>query len=88
MVVGSIRRAASLWGVRKAFVLVDQLAQLKPPLLLVWGAEDRIIPVAHAYEAVKAAPQAQLHVFDRCGHWPEMERASAFNALVSEFLSS
>ncbi|MCH8206412.1 MAG: alpha/beta fold hydrolase [Chloroflexi bacterium] len=58
-----------------------------PPMMLVWGAQDRIIPVSHAYRAQQVAPQARLHVFDQCGHWPHMEKASAFNSAVLEFLS-
>ena len=35
------------------------------PTLIVWGELDRIIPVAHAYEALRAAPHARLEVMPR-----------------------
>jgi pimeloyl-ACP methyl ester carboxylesterase len=30
---------------------------------------------------------SRLHIFGRCGHWVQIEHASAFNRLVAEFLS-
>ena len=42
------------------------------PLLVIWGAEDAIIPAAHA----EAAPsRAEVHVLDGVGHSPHMEAA-------------
>ena len=86
-VVRVIRNTVSLRGVRERYVLRDQLKRLESPLMVVWGAEDRIVPAAHAYEAGRAAPDALVRVFDRCGHWPHMEMASEFNAAVLGFLS-
>ncbi len=85
-VVRVLRHTVSLGGVRKNYVLLDQLGKIKAPLMLVWGAQDHITPVAHAYNAAEAAPSAMLHVFDQCGHWPQMERAADFNSLVLQFL--
>ena len=86
-VVRVIRNTVNLMGVRPKHVLVDELAALKSPLMIVWGAQDRIFPVSQAYRASEAAPDAELQVFDQCGHWPHMERAPAFNSLVNDFLS-
>ena len=47
-----------------------------------------MLPFAHAFRASEAASLACLQVFDRCGHWSHMEKASAFNPLVLEFLSN
>ncbi|MBI4298167.1 MAG: alpha/beta fold hydrolase [Chloroflexi bacterium] len=113
-VVRSVRYGASPWGLRKRVLLLDSLKDLQVPLLLVWGAEDQIIPVSHAYDALREAlkakppsqglgdaiqtsqkvgsdgevPLARLKVFERCGHWPHMEKAQEFNELVLNFLSS
>jgi pimeloyl-ACP methyl ester carboxylesterase len=32
-------------------------------------------------------PNADLHVFSRCGHWTQIERADEFSALVSDYLA-
>ena len=86
-VVKVIRTTTGLTGVRKEYVLVDELKRVKVPLMVVWGAQDQIFPVSHAYRASEAAPNARLKVFDQCGHWPHMEKAAAFNSLVRDFLS-
>ena len=86
-VVRVIRNTVNLRGVRKEYVLLDQLHRLEQPLMVVWGAQDKIIPVSHAYRASEKAPNARLEVFDRCGHWPHMEKAAEFNSLVLNFLS-
>ena len=86
-VLKAIRNGVDLGGVRKEYVLVDQLKRLDIPLMLVWGRQDRVLPVSHAYRAQEVVPNAQLHILDRCGHWPHMEKASEFNSLAMRFLS-
>ena len=66
---------------------LDDLPDPDMPLMLVWGAKDLILPVSHAYRASETSPNALLKVFDECGHWPHMERASEFNPLALDFLS-
>jgi pimeloyl-ACP methyl ester carboxylesterase len=41
---------------------------LKMPLLIVWGKEDTLTPVAVGEAMHRAAPQSELVVYDRCGH--------------------
>ena len=81
-----IRRYISLWGVRSRHVMTARLEQLAMPTMLFWGADDEIIPVEHAHRAARLIPGAKLHVFERCGHWPQMERAEEFNELMLGFL--
>jgi 2-hydroxymuconate-semialdehyde hydrolase len=64
-----------------------EIAAIAAPVLLVHGREDRVIPVATSYELFALIPDAQLHVFGQCGHWTQIERTAAFNALVLTFLS-
>ncbi|MCH7745939.1 MAG: alpha/beta fold hydrolase [Chloroflexi bacterium] len=86
-VVRILRNTVSLRGVRKEYLLLDELKHLTLPLMVIWGAQDPIMPASHAYRASEVAPDAWVEVFDECGHWPHMEKASAFNALVTRFLS-
>ena len=44
------------------------LPELKMPVLIAWGAEDRILPLSQAETIHKLAPQSQLDVFPGCGH--------------------
>lgn len=56
------------------------------PTLIVWGRDDKIVPVS-AGEAYQAAiPGSHLVVLDACGHHPEMEQTDAFVQHVRTFL--
>jgi 4,5:9,10-diseco-3-hydroxy-5,9,17-trioxoandrosta-1(10),2-diene-4-oate hydrolase len=57
-------------------------------VLLVWGREDRVIPLDGALVALKLIRRAQLHVFGGCGHWAMLERFDEFNRLTADFLGS
>ena len=54
--------------------------------LLIWGRDDRVIPVDGAFVMMKRMPDARLHVFPRCGHWTQLECQEEFDRLVTEFL--
>ena len=82
-----IRRYISVWGVRPRYVVTNRLKSLDIPTMLFWGADDEIIPVKHAHRAAQMIPNAEMHVFENCGHWPQMERTEEFNRLMLEFLS-
>nr|WP_248782226.1 alpha/beta fold hydrolase [Streptomyces alboflavus] len=56
------------------------------PTLLTWGREDRVNPVDGAFVALKAMPDARLHVFPRCGHLAYVEREAEFLRLAVDFL--
>ncbi len=72
-------------GVNDLATPVDDIQRIAAPTLLVHGREDRVIPVDVSYELFKLIPNAQLHVFGRCGHWTQIERRAEFNALVAAF---
>lgn len=48
--------------------LVSQLSTLLVPTLLIWGARDNVVPVAHGYAASRIIPHCEIKVFDDCGH--------------------
>jgi 4,5:9,10-diseco-3-hydroxy-5,9,17-trioxoandrosta-1(10),2-diene-4-oate hydrolase len=62
------------------------LGSLKQQVLLVWGREDRTVPVDAAFILMRAFRHVQLHVFSGCGHWAQWEKADEFNSLVTDFL--
>ncbi|MFJ9177841.1 4,5:9,10-diseco-3-hydroxy-5,9,17-trioxoandrosta-1(10),2-diene-4-oate hydrolase [Streptomyces sp. NPDC102360] len=55
--------------------------------LLTWGREDRVNPIDGAFVALKTMPDARLHVFPRCGHWAQTEKADEFNRLAIDFFT-
>ena len=69
-------------------MLDGKLGGLRQPVLLVWGREDGLTPLAREGERFRRElPSAQMIVFDQCGHVPQVEKAAEFNAAVLKFLS-
>jgi pimeloyl-ACP methyl ester carboxylesterase len=66
----------------------DRLPELSVPTLIVWGRNDRIVPVAGADEYERLIPGARKVIFEDTGHLPMLERPARFNALVEEFLNN
>ncbi|NAZ80860.1 alpha/beta fold hydrolase [Kineococcus sp. R8] len=67
--------------------LVPAVAALHLPTLVVWGAEDLVLPADHLDAVRRLLPHAQTHVFPGTGHMPQIERAAEFAALADEFWS-
>jgi 4,5:9,10-diseco-3-hydroxy-5,9,17-trioxoandrosta-1(10),2-diene-4-oate hydrolase len=64
-----------------------RLKRIEAPTLVTWGRDDRMLPLESALLGFRQLPNAELHVFSRCGHWPQVERKSDFERLVIDFLS-
>lgn len=62
------------------------LHRIAIPTLIVWGANDKLIPPAYARAYGDAIPGARLTVFENCGHLPQIEKAQEFVATVTQFL--
>ncbi len=58
------------------------------PTLIVWGALDTVIPVAHARAAHAAIPGSRLEVFEQSRHFPHMDEPARFAQLLLQFLDS
>jgi pimeloyl-ACP methyl ester carboxylesterase len=56
------------------------------PTLIVWGEQDRIIPVAHAYQAHQAIPNSRLEIIAGVGHFPHAEEPLHFVEILRDFL--
>lgn len=65
----------------------DVIAALPHRTLVVHGRDDRVIPLENSHRLLGLIDDAQLHVFGRCGHWTQIERADEFNRLVGDFLA-
>lgn len=64
----------------------DQSHKVRAPTLLVWGRQDRVVPLKQLMVAKEKIPHAQTYVFEECGHAPQIEHAAQFNALVRDFV--
>lgn len=66
----------------------EGLAKTQIPTLLIHGRDDRTVGVEHSMRMVGVMPNATLAVFNRCGHWAQLEHAARFNALVTAFIKA
>ena len=62
------------------------LPGLKMPVLIVWGAEDKITPVHQAEKIHQLVPQSQLEVIDGCGHLAPGQCTAQIGPKVVEFI--
>jgi pimeloyl-ACP methyl ester carboxylesterase len=63
------------------------LPRVANPALVIWGREDRIVPVECGELYRRLLPNAQLTVLEKCGHLPPIEQPDRFAELVLDFLS-
>ena len=72
--------------VRGEDVVDGRLGTIKVPTLIVWGREDRLIPLANAKDLAEDIHGAQTVILDSCGHVPPVDCAEPFNAALLKFL--
>lgn len=65
----------------------SMLHKISCPTLLTWGLDDRVSPPDMALLPMRQIPDAELHVFPRCGHWVMIEAKDAFESVVGAFLA-
>ena len=58
------------------------------PSLIVWGRRDPVIPVRHAGVAERGMPGSRLEIFERSGHFPQLDDPLRFAELLTDFIES
>jgi 4,5:9,10-diseco-3-hydroxy-5,9,17-trioxoandrosta-1(10),2-diene-4-oate hydrolase len=78
----------TIFGVRRSLRehWVELASRFAGPVLVIWGRQDRVLPVEHVVEAGTVMPQAHVELIDDCGHLPQIERTDAFLAALLPFL--
>ena len=65
---------------------IEQDAHLiHQPTLIIWGEDDRVIPVEDGHKLHRSILNSRLVVFRNCGHVPQEEKSELFTEIVSEF---
>jgi pimeloyl-ACP methyl ester carboxylesterase len=64
----------------------DQVRAVTVPALVVQGREDLVVPKEVGWRLAELLPRGDMHLFSRCGHWTQIERAAEFNRVVVDFL--
>jgi pimeloyl-ACP methyl ester carboxylesterase len=58
------------------------------PTLIVWGTNDAVIPVRHAYRARAAMPGSRLELFGGAGHFPHHDYPVKFADVLNDFIAT
>jgi pimeloyl-ACP methyl ester carboxylesterase len=66
--------------------VAEVLGDITAPTLVVWGDDDRWIPLAHADRFVAGIAGARKLVIPACGHMPQEEKPAEVARLLLEFL--
>lgn len=67
--------------------LILRAGELRQPVTVIWGEQDRLAPVRHAEAFEAAVPHARIELLERCGHYPQIELPARVNAVIEEFLA-
>ncbi|MGZ8801073.1 MAG: alpha/beta fold hydrolase [Mycobacterium sp.] len=58
------------------------------PTMVIWGDQDRVIPIEHGYAVLDAQPGCRLEVLAGVGHFPHVERPSDVSDLIDDFIDT
>ena len=67
--------------------LDNKLQTLKQPTLVLWGREDKLIPLSFGEQFHREIVDSRLRIIDNCGHMPQLECPNEFSAAVLKFFS-
>jgi pimeloyl-ACP methyl ester carboxylesterase len=78
----AIIRTVRCWDAERISREAHLLVQ---PTLIVWGDNDREVPLADGERLQQEIPNSRLFVFRECGHLPHEEYPAEFTKLISQF---
>ena len=84
--VGGAAGAAQARAMAGRADISPRLGELTMPVLLLWGEDDALVPVAVGRKLAGALPNAQFHLLPACGHLPTLEKPVECTAIFSAFL--
>ena len=66
--------------------LKKRIHRVQAPTLVVWGQEDRIVPLVYAQEFARRIGGARVETIQQAGHAPHLEHPGPVARLVRDFL--
>ncbi|MGZ8215902.1 alpha/beta fold hydrolase [Methylomagnum sp.] len=83
--IATARSGVSLKGQRDGEIILDRLKALTVPVLVLWGACDRIVPVGQTQALSQRLADSRTVVLADCGHVPQIEQPGRVGRLLAEF---
>jgi len=65
----------------------EALGGIEIPTQIVWGQQDRLVPVGAAHSYARRIKDSELSLIDDCGHMVQLERPARFNGEITRFAS-
>jgi len=95
--VKSVYQYTMMGGAKHAFMsslkesasaprLANRLNSIKAKTLVIWGKDDRLIPVKYCEPFITKMENCKLLLIEKCGHRPHAEKPDLFNKVVIDFL--
>lgn len=78
---------STVLGLKNSVSITSKLQSISVPTLIVWGADDPVIPIKHADAFVSAIQDCKFHKMDGCGHTPYVQDPHVFASKVCDFLN-
>ena len=67
----------------------EEIKNIKTETLLFHGLNDQVIPFEEtSYKFMQLLPHAELHLFNECGHWTQIEKTEPFIDHILAFLKN
>ncbi len=79
---------STLLGMKNAGSITKSLKKISVPTLIIWGADDPVIPVKYADDFVSSIQGSRFYMMDNCGHTPYVDDPKRFSKLVIDFLKN
>jgi pimeloyl-ACP methyl ester carboxylesterase len=85
--VQTLRASVDVTGQRVQAVDRLYLAE-ELPMLIVWGARDRIIPLGHGRRAHELVPASRFELFESAGHFPHLDEPARFIDTLEDWIAT
>ncbi|HEY1535501.1 MAG TPA: alpha/beta fold hydrolase [Polyangiaceae bacterium] len=82
----SVRNVINWRGQKHSFFHRAHEIQKLPPMLIMWGDRDGIIPIEQGRALAARLHGAHFKTFEHCGHYPHNEQPQVFTRSVRKFL--
>jgi pimeloyl-ACP methyl ester carboxylesterase len=64
------------------------LGGVRTPALIIWGDDDKIVPISAGHAYTKSLRNATMQTVANCGHFAEMEKPAEVAELVTNFINA
>jgi len=87
--LATIRSMIDLRGFKRRDIeqLHQKIKALDTRVMIIWGDSDPLLPVHHAETFQGLLKKSIVHIFEQCGHAPQIEQSDKFNQLLIRFIS-